>query len=222
MNRLSVVIPSKTRSNLEACLAPLGHEASDVIVVDDGVDWAAWAGTTNPGVPVRIVPGVKPFVFSRNVNIGITAAGDSDVVVLNDDAILQTRGGLRLMQQAAEEHPEYGIIGATCDNVGNRNQWPRGVGLRDEPRMVCFVCVLIPRRTIEAVGLLDEEFTEYGFEDDSYCYRVRQAGLKIGILDSCFVDHESLPSTFRNDPKRSTALEPGRQIFIKKWGSYPL
>ena len=29
---------------------------------------------------------MKPFVFARNVNLGIEAAGDADVILMNDDA----------------------------------------------------------------------------------------------------------------------------------------
>jgi GT2 family glycosyltransferase len=94
--------------------------------------------------------------------------------------------------------------------------------LREDPRMVCFVAVLIPARTLATVGLLDEEFVTYGYEDDSYCYRVRRAGLKIGIHDGCFVDHGSLKSTFRAGPQASGEMTSGREIFVKKWGSYPL
>ncbi len=121
----------------------------------------------------------------------------------------------------------YGLLASTTNNVGNLAQLPTGKDLwtiRNEERMVCFVCVLIPRRTINAVGLLDEEFGGvddqgneiYGFCDDSYCYRVRQAGLKIGIYDGCFVDHASLPSSFRSNQSRS--LEPGQRLFIRKYG----
>lgn len=172
--------------------------------------------------PSLKIAGAKPFVYARNVNLGIVAAGTDDVVLLNDDAILQTPGGFSLLQRAAQEHPEYGVIASTCNNVGNRNQWPQGVGLREDPRIVCFVAVLIPRRTIDLVGMLDERFVGYGFEDDDYCYRVRQAGLKIGIHDGCFVDHGSLRSTFRCNPSAPADLTLGRQIFIEKWGIYPL
>lgn len=218
---LAVVIPSKTASNLVACVAGVQkHDpAAQVIVIDDGLDLNGSEGWESP---IKLVPGKRPFIFSRNVNIGIAEAGDADVVVLNDDAILKTPGGFSLLQEAAREHPEYGVISSTCNMVGNRNQWPKGHGLRGDPRIVCFVAVLIPRRTIDSVGLLDERFTGYGHEDDDYCYRVRRAGLQIGIHDGCYVDHGSLRSTFRGDPKTPANLTIGRQIFVEKWGSYPL
>lgn len=213
---IPVVIPSKMSSNLARCVeAVMRREPSArIVVIDDGLD----------RVPegVDCVQGVKPFVFARNVNIGIAHAlrqyGGEGVVVLNDDALLQTEHGFSVLSRAAATHPEYGIIASTCNNVGNRAQWPRDVGLRFEPRMVCFVCVYIPRSTLITVGLLDERFHGYGFEDDDYCVRIRKAGLKIGIHDGCYVDHGSLRSTFRGDPRTPASLHQNDAVFRDKWG----
>jgi GT2 family glycosyltransferase len=170
-------------------------------------------------MPALCTRGAKPFIFARNVNIGIKACPDADgYVILNDDAILQTPGGFSLLAQAAKDNPEYGIIAATTNNVGNPNQQPRGVGLREELRMVCFVAVYIPRTTIEKVGLLDERFVGYGMDDDDYSLRVRNAGLKIGIHDGCYVDHGSLKSTYRGDPTAPADFRPNLELFKQKWG----
>lgn len=219
---LSVIIPSKTAANLIPCVEAVRKNEPNaaILIVDDGVDPDAVVG--KPWGPCAFLPGKKPFVFARNVNIGINAAAEDDVVVLNDDALLRTPGGFSLLQREAQLHPEFGIIAASASNTGNVNQRPRGIGLRTDPRMVCFVAVLIPRRTIDAVSLLDERFTGYGFEDDDYCLRVRRAGLKIGIHDGCYVDHGSLKSTFRGDPRTGANLAVGHRIFVRKWGAHPL
>jgi GT2 family glycosyltransferase len=211
----SVVILSKNAANLEVCWNAILHRdaASKVIVVDDGLsnrDIEGW------GEPVRIIDGEKPFIFARNANIGIHAAGDDNVIILNDDALLQTPSGFSALERVSQEHPEFGVIAATCNSVGNPNQFPQNVGLREDPRMVCFVCVYIPRSTINAVGLLDERFTGYGMDDDDYCLRVRKAGLKIGIYDGCFVDHLLLKSEFRGHGCGD--FRPNLELFKQKWG----
>ncbi len=216
MNGLSVIIPSRTYSNVSQCVRDVysmdgGHR---IFVIDDGLSTRWLCREPQP----EFIDGIKPFIFARAMNQGIVAAGADDLVLLNDDALLETPGGFTAMQRAAEEHPEYGVIAATCNNVGNRNQWPQGRGLRDDPRMVCFVCVLIPRRTIELVGLLDERFGGYGMDDDDYCLRVRNAGLKIGIFDGCYVDHGSLKSTFRGDAGAGGDYRPNLELFKRKWG----
>jgi len=229
MNNLTVVIPSRTATNLVPCVeAILEHEprSTRIVVVDDGVDWSF---LPKPWASLSEIKGTKPFVYARNCNLGIVAAGKDDVILLNDDALLGTSGGFTAMQRAAEENPEYGVVGAVTNVVGNQDQFRTGTScclgreasrtVRSTPRMVCFVCVLIPRRTIDRVGLLDEEFTGYGFEDDSYCLRVRRAGLKIGIFDGCFVDHGSLRSTFRGDPRTPADLRENAAIFKRKYGA---
>ena len=218
MNGLSIIILSRTDANLVPCLeAARKHEPTVTIrIIDDGLnlDWLP-----RPDLePCFGHRGEKPFVFARNINIGILAAGTDDVILLNDDALLQTPGGFSLLQREAEAHPEFGLIAATCNNVGNANQWLQKFGLREDPRMVCFVAVLIPRRTIDVVGLLDERFVDYGCEDDDYSLRVRNAGLKIGIHDGCYVDHGSLKSSFRGEAGAGGDFHPNLRRFVEKWG----
>ena len=120
-----------------------------IIVVDDGAATEflkAKPETWYQSVaePFCFARGLKPFCFSRNVNLGIRAAGDDDVIILNDDALLQSHRGFGSLAYVANANPQYGIIAASCDTVGNANQNRRGgIGRtlqpRDEPRMVCFV-----------------------------------------------------------------------------------
>lgn len=223
---MTVIIPSKDARNLIPCMTAVrSHEPdAEILVIDDGLG-ADFLEHLRIVWRVKVLPGLKPFVFARNVNIGILMAGRDDVVLLNDDVILTAYGGLARMQRAQKWWTEYGLIGATTNHAGNANQWPRDTkGLlqtvREDPRMVCFMCVFIPRSTIDTVGLLDERFTAYGFEDLDYCRRVRNAGLKVGIHDGCFVDHGSLTSSFRGSANAGADLSGGSKIYFDKWGSF--
>ena len=91
MNGLTVVIPSKTASNFLACAeAVRRHEPElQIVLVDDGMDHS-WLPRPDL-MPCYGIKGQKPFIFARNVNIGIRFAGRDDVVLLNDDALLDTR-----------------------------------------------------------------------------------------------------------------------------------
>ena len=227
MNGLSIIIPSKTFANVRSCAGAVADldPGCRLIIVDDGLAQSGYradstdyeSGACLDGT--TIIPGDKPFVFARNCNLGMCAAGSDDVILCNDDALLRTPGGFVAMQAAAREHREFGIISATTNLAGNPDQQPRGIGLRDAGgRAVAFVCVFIPSRTLDSVGFLDERFTAYGWEDNDYCRRVREAGLRIGIFDGCFVDHGSLKSTFRGDPRMPADIRAGAQIYRQKWG----
>jgi glycosyltransferase involved in cell wall biosynthesis len=227
MNNLSVIIPSRMASNVIPCVKAVQEcePGIRIVVINDGLDTETVQHLERSGV--LILAGKKPFGFPRNINIGIRAAGpDSDVILLNDDALLQTPYGFTLLQAEADSHPEYGIIGATTNVTGNPDMQPRDIGLRETDRALAFVCVLLPRRTINRVGLMDERFggiteqgeIKYGFCDTDMCRRIRMTGLKVGIHDGCFVDHSSLFSSFRGNPKAGGDIRVCRDIYIEKWG----
>jgi len=226
MNGLTVIIPSKTRSNVDSCVAHVArHEPNaKVLIIDDGIDWSGERGNAlrNGMRDVRVIPGVKPFIFARNVNLGIRMAGEDDVVLLNDDALLQDPGGFSLLQLELERHPGIGMIGAVTNFTGYLEQRKRTiggqqVGLRPVQRFA-FLCVCIPRRTINRVGLLDERYTTYGGEDIDYCRQVREAGLQCAVHDACYVDHGSLNPTFRKSPSAPGDSARGLIIYGQKWG----
>lgn len=205
----AVIIPSRNAKNLSACLAALYscEPEARVIVVDDGL-------AERPEGP-RYLRGIKPFVFAHNCNLGMSIAGPADVILLNDDAQLETPGGFTAMAQAAAG---YGAVSAVTNCAGNPEQFQRpGGGVRGTENLA-FVCVFIPRTTIDSVGLLDGRFVTYGWEDTDYCRRIRNAGMKLGIFDGCFVDHRHLESTFRKG-NGAGDIEPGRRIYLDKWGS---
>ena len=66
---------------------------------------------------------------------------------------------------------------------------------------------------------MDERFSGYGFEDNDYCVRVRDAGMQLGIWDGCIVDHSGkLPSTFRTRSDIQSLYVKSRALFRQKWG----
>lgn len=225
----SIVIPSRNADNLSRCVDAIydAGETTRIIVVWDG-DGPLRVGMNAPWtVPERgvieVVRGEKPFCYARNINIGICAAGDDDVILLNDDALLKTTNGFTDMSIACSVQG-WGMLGAVTNAVGNPNQL-RSAPLpsemwtvREEPRQLCFVCVYIPRSTISAVGMLDERYVDYGLDDDDYSLRVRRAGLRLGVYDGCFVDHGSLASSFRAPGGRGGDFSANMRRFIEKHG----
>jgi GT2 family glycosyltransferase len=218
--KFSVVIPSGNAANLVSCVrALLAAEPEllpeEIIVIEDGARADAEASLPE----VQWITGITPFIFSRNSNLGITMAG-RDVVLMNDDANLITPRGFSQLAEETLRRPDTGICSVGVRGaVGNPKQLATArPSFRYESRTIAFVCVFIPWSTYVSVGPLDERFTGYGFEDNDYCTRTIDAGLKIGIWDGCVVEHAAHPSVFRTRPNITALFEQNRQLYRSKWG----
>jgi GT2 family glycosyltransferase len=217
----SVVIPSKNAVNLSACVGAIraAGETCRIIVVDDGVDVGSSADWDED---TEWIPGIKPFIFSRNCNLGIAAAGTDDVILCNDDCLLESPQGFTHLISAINADPQYGCIGATTDMTGQPLQWRKDpaspkYGLRSVGH-IAFVCVAIPRRTIDELGGLDERYClDYGCEDRDYCEAIVRSGKKVGVLDDCFVNHSKLTSSFRGSGAGQTSFAQNYKLLIEKW-----
>jgi GT2 family glycosyltransferase len=190
-----------------------------VVVVDDG----ARAGSENL-LPSDIVwvPGPKPFVYARNVNLGMAACPARDAVVMGDDVEVVTPGGFDRLADRLRAEPALAILSAAIRGVvGNRRQQELpDVSLRLEHDWLAFVCVAIRREAWERLGTLDERFAGYGSEDVDYSWRAREAGWSIGVDGACVVRHDgSLPSTFRTRRDVSQLSAANHEILRSKWAN---
>ncbi len=212
----SVVIPSSNERNLSVCIEAITRQSNpNILVVADG-----------PLQKICAYPGVSPFVFSRNVNIGIRACGDDDVILMNDDAVLVS-GSLDSLMESA--YNLKGIVSASVRGAVNNPEqqerpplhsyFPRENSTREiHTGYLAFVCVAIPRSVINhnGMGLLDERFTTYGGEDVDYCHSARVNGIPLAVSTGCVVDHGNLlPSTFRRFSVPD--IQPGLDILKAKW-----
>lgn len=234
MARFAVVIPSKTLSNLLPCIKEITRLNSckefTLHIVDSGLDTKAlWTSISSlaPNCSTWVTAAKLPFVFAQAVNSAVRFSTEEIVIVMNDDALLKTPNGLTMLAEAVKMNPEYGVIsagvtGAACNGhilVPSRPYAPFPNDVLDAGKMVPFICVALSREVFNRVGGLDEQFVDYGFEDDDFCRSVRNLRLKIGVLKSVAVNHEFLPSTYRSSGVR-VSLEPNRLRYLKKWGDH--
>ena len=123
----SIVIPSRKITNLIPCVEAIrdAGEKAQIVVVWDGKEGFKKASSIEELWNVQhvldsvdkdkravVLNGKAPFIFARNVNIGICAAEDNDVVVLNDDAFLKTPMGFTKLAETSQEHPEFFVQSA--------------------------------------------------------------------------------------------------------------
>ena len=160
--------------------------AAQKIVVTSGgaeIDAPGWT----------MLPGIEPFIFARNANLGIVAAGNQDVLLVNDDCEL-TLPILAECERITREHPAIGLLSPQiAGGVGNFLQRVGAARPQSDyyvsPERLAFVCIYIPARTRRMVGLLDEGFDGYGGEDDDYCIRVDNQHLQLAVTPLVSIKH---------------------------------
>ncbi len=221
----SVVIPSAKTDNLYrstwAAANMNGMHLDEFVVVDDG---ASDLMTDSVKSHFRLIPGPKPFVYARNINLGVAACAPNDTIIMGDDVIAKTLCPFDEMHETCERHPEIaclsaGIIGESFRRSQRHDRQP---AFHYEDSCLAFVCVYIPRWAWEKVGPLDERFIGYGWEDVDWCYRAREMGFKLAVQSDIQVDHSGvITSTFRSKPDYEDLKAYNRKLFVEKWGREP-
>lgn len=176
--------------------------------------------------------------FAAANNQGLDAATGDYLVMLNNDTYV-TPGWIRTLVRHLQRDSNIGLIGPVTNNIGNEakidiayddvSQMPsaaarytrRHIGATFYMRNAAFFCVMMPRAVYERVGALDEHFGRGFFEDDDYCRRVEQIGLRIACAEDVFVHHH-LSASFGKlaDPERKALFEQNKAIYEAKWGPW--
>lgn len=241
---LSVIVVTYNNLALtRQCLASLeGDDAVlEVIVVDnassDGTPayLSQWAGQ---GQGRYIVLNADNRGFSAANNQGLALARGAYLMLLNNDTQVMP-GALRTLQQHLRRDPGIGLIGPVTDNIGNEARvtlpmapgddlrqaaarYTRGhCGQHFDLRTLAFFAVMMPRSTYDTLGPLDEIFGLGFFEDDDYCRRVEQAGLRCVCAEDAFIHHH-LSASFdaMQAPARQALFERNRKHYETKWGPW--
>ena len=177
--------------------------------------------------------------FAAANNQGLAAASGAYMVLLNNDTFV-TRGWVRSLLAHLRRDPAVGLVGPVTNNIGNeaRVDTDYGVDMEAMARFaneytarhagrafgidnLAFFCVAMSRSTYQAIGPLDEAFGIGFFEDDDYCRRVEQAGLRCVCAEDVFIHHQLSASFDALKAEQRLALfERNKRIYEAKWGPW--
>ena len=213
----TIIVPSKFSDIFESCRVSADQFApnTDKILIRDGHDIIDPSGWTTIQAPDG------PFVYSRNVNLGIKQTS-GDVLLTNDDVVFINPGTVEAMEKIFDTHADIGILSPRIiGGVGNTDQSGVTEHLRYTRTRICLLCALIRRSVIDKIGLLDEQFTGYGYEDDDYCRRATDAGFKMACTADVSVRHGHGKEKWSSSFARIGNYSQNKNIYDAKWGAAP-
>lgn len=211
---------------------------TETIIVDNSAQETA--STLRKLLPrdVKIIENEKNLGFSKANNQGISISRGDYVLLLNNDAfisheVLET--GIRFLEEnldcgiwAPKLVGEDGTFQMTCARLPSiKGLMVEYLLLRSydryldseswkEPRVVGAVIgafMLIRRRVIETIGMLDEDFF-FTVEDIDYCFRVNEANFKIYYDPTVSMVH--LVSASQKKGIEYPKLHTNRILYFKK------
>jgi len=243
---VSVVVV--TYNNLEltkACLSSLTelsqYDNLEIIVVDnasqDGTQsyLTQWARESNKRKLI-LNPDNRGFAAANNQ--GLAIASGEYLILLNNDTYV-TPGWVRTLLSHLRRDGTIGIVGPVTNNIGNEakidigyddmeemrsissSYTRRHMGMNRPLRTAAFFCVMMSKETFRRVGPLDETFGRGFFEDDDYCRRIEQIGMRIVCAEDVFIHHH-LSASFNKlkSADREKLFEENKKIYEAKWGKW--
>ncbi len=223
---------------LENCLRSLSgtkFTSFEVIVVDNGsTDGSA-------DIVADHFPFAKLIRLRRNEgysvanNLGICAARGEYLVLLNSDIEVNPEW-LSILVKVAQQKPEVAFLqpkilfldrGDTINSAGNKIHFAgfgicRGIGVQDlgqydrseEIGYASGACVMVSRKALDEIGLLDEIFFTYG-EDKDWGWRAKMMGYTSMYVPAARVYHK-WSAVLGWSPKKMYYLELERLVSVLK------
>jgi GT2 family glycosyltransferase len=243
---VSVVIPASGCEDLTArCLAHLGEFCGvpfNVIYVDNGSPVATLDSVVHAaneaGISLRIIRNLENRGFTHAVNQGIEAAGDADVLILNNDCFIGPGCVENLARELRFDDRVAAAGPLTCDDGKQslkREERQRLLQLPDdileelgdpvrvsfrlsqrlrsvsEP-VLSFFCALLKREVLTQYGGLDPQFASGLAADDEWCFRVRNHGCEVRVVLNAYAAHLHRSSFERLEIDRDSLQQDAQEL----------
>lgn len=216
---VTVVIPVWNGADvIQECLAKLyahsGQRLRTVIAVDNASADDGVLRIEENFPQVQIIRAGYNLGFAGGVNLGIAAAADDLVVLLNQDCLVDA-GWLDALCAGLEGDPQAAIGGCTIydeddtiNHAGAHIELPLAYArhhtqLLTGPVRVEYVTgavFAIRRAAWETLGLLDEDFYPAYYEEADYCYRAARHGWSVLYVPEASAHHLQSSRAWRDDP----------------------
>ncbi|HVN84447.1 MAG TPA: glycosyltransferase [Candidatus Binatia bacterium] len=206
------------------CLASILQHSDlpfEIICVDNGS--TDHSSDMARGLGCRVIRNEENLGCARAWNQGIRAAVAPLIIVMNNDIVV-TSGWLsglvdfRRRCGAAVVSPV--VINGECDYdlETYRRDYTRKFAARSRPGWAA-MCFLTSADTFASVGLFDEQFLGFGFEDEDWDIRLGRARIPTAITGSVLIHHfHQITTKNLAGDKWKKVKNPNKTVLENKWG----
>lgn len=183
------------------------------------------------GKRIEVLQNEKNLGFIGTTNRGIEASSADFVLLLNSDCLISKNTIEKLMQNMKQDE-KIGLMCPLASNAANISlPVPAGYTYTQVNEVLerefagkifdaCTVvgnCLMISRKCIEEVGLLDKAYgTGYGEETD-YQFKAMAKGFSAKVAIDTYVFHKS-EASFGTSQEKQERLNKNRELFFSRWG----
>lgn len=155
--------------------------------------------------------------FVEGINTGLKRATGEYVFIANDDIVFAANT-IRALISYLLHHAGVGIIGCKifykdhpkqiASSGYNINKWTGHVFIAPhpsrlkEPDWIQGCGMLMPKKLLSTIGLLDTKFSPAYFEDTDLCFRTKEAGFKVVYYPKTHMWHRESITMNRNLSKK--------------------
>ena len=215
--------------NITSCKYILVNDGSPDAIINELVDTIA----QEQGSKVIVIRRQRNGGFSSSVNLGIIAAGNRDVILLNSDTVVSD-GWIDRLAKAASSDSAIGTVtpltnngeivslpyqcrSLVVDDLSIAKAVDRAAAMVnattepiDIPVAIGF-CMYVKRECLDEIGMFDAELWGRGYgEEVDFCLKARVSGWRHVVATDTFVVHRGNASF--GDEKLQRIVESARKI----------
>ena len=152
--------------------------------------------------------------FSNSMNAGIREATGDYIIIMGNDTFPHDPNWVDILINCQKETNAM-IVAPDTTRPGYK-AYSHMIKDGQEYHMLPAICWLLPKSTIDKVGLFDERFLIGCYEDNDYCKRVQNEEGKIVLCNDVIVEHRL--SQTMNQFNVGEVMQTNRRKFYDKWG----
>lgn len=224
---LAIVVAYHGADQLRTSLAALNPV--DILVIDNSADAEVRAAAEGAGA--RYVDAGANIGFARAVNLGVSQAGDRDVVLVNPDAEVSADTVAALVARMHAPGEKVAAVAPSLigpDGAAQQTRWPfpspsgawlRAVGLgrlhSDAGGFLVGAVLALRATALERLGGFDENFFLYGEETD-WERRAVADGWSLVLAEDQTATHIGGGSSAA-EWRREIYFHAGGERYVRKW-----